>query len=254
MPSAFLPLLLLAISLSACQSSSTTNNQSESSGPPASLTATVPEKEAGHDRAVAVSNDFLIVPGERVGPIKSTTSEAELVKLLGPSVVTASDTIYGAEGEEFMGTTLYKNTSDEVQIIYADEKRTKPETIRIRPQLVDDEGLPIPTVAPTRWTTADGLRIGTTLKELEKRNGKPFKLWGFEWDYGGMVSSWQGGKLTPPNKKSFVSIGLGAPVSRTPAQEKAYNKLMGDGEFMSSTPALQVLNPVVVSIGVGFAQ
>lgn len=210
------------------------------------------KKGADPDQAVAIANDFLIIPGERVGLIKPTTSEADLLKLFGSTVVTAGDTIYGAEGAELIGTTLYKGTSDEVQIIYTDEKRTKPETIFIRPQLVDDEGLAIKHLPPSRWATTDGLHIGTTLNELEKWNGKPFKLWGFAWDYGGQVSNWQEGKLAQIPEKTFQSITLGPPASQTPTQEKAYNQLMGDSEFLSTDKAMKILNPIVVSLAENF--
>lgn len=247
-----LPILLLAATLVACQSKPSTTEQTGKPVKTDSATTVQTTKSEGAIDVKTTATDFLIIPGKQVGPIKATTSEAELLKLLGPSVVTAGDTLYGPEGAEFIGTTLYKNTSDEVQIIYTDEKRTKPETILIRPQLTDDEGEPLKNVMPTRWATADGLRIGTTLKELEQRNGKPFKLWGFAWDYGGMVSNWQGGKLEPANKKMFLSIGLGPSATQTPAQEKAYNKLMGDSEFLSSLAAMRVLNPVVQSMQVSF--
>lgn len=201
------------------------------------------------------SNDFLIVPGERVGPVTATTSEADLIKRLGSSVVTAGDTLYGPEGDTFLGTVLYKGTPDEVQITFYDQKRTQPEAITIRPQLLDDEGNPIKNLAPSRWTTADGLRIGTTLKALEKRNGKPFKLWGFGWDYGGALSDWQGGKMARlTNNRSTLSLSLGPPLTRTPAQEKAYNKLLGDGEFLSSSADMQLLNPIVEVIRVEFSR
>ncbi|QIP12720.1 hypothetical protein G8759_08820 [Spirosoma aureum] len=242
--------LLLSAALTACQSKRSTTDQAAKQ-PQVDSQAVVSPQPNNPDQGLA--DDFLIVPGKQVGPIRPSTSEAELLRLLGPSVVTVGDTLYGAEGEEFLGATLYKGTADEVQVIFTDnEKRTRPQTVLIRPKRFDDEGLPIPDVAPTRWVTASGLRIGTTLKELEKRNGKPFKIWGFEWDYGGMVSSWQGGKLTSSDKKSFLSISLAAPVTKTPAQEKAYNELMGDSEFLSSSAAMQLLNPSVQGMQVSF--
>jgi hypothetical protein len=254
MPSTTLPLLLLTVILVACQSGSSTNGPSEGSTRPESLTNTARAKGVSQNRAAVVANDFLIIPGERVGPIKTTTSEADLFRLLGPSVVTDRDTIYGAEGTELIGTTLYKDTSDEVRIIYTDEKRTVPETVLISPKLLDDEGFPIKNLPPTHWVTTDGLRIGTTLTELESRNGKPFKLWGFAWDYGGQVSNWQGGKLARSPEKTVLSITLGPPASRTPAQEKAYNQLMGDSEFLSSNKGMNALNPTVQRMQVSFGQ
>jgi len=34
--------------------------------------------------------------------------------------------------------------------------------------------------ADSKWATADGLKVGSTLQELEKINGKPFKFMGFD--------------------------------------------------------------------------
>jgi hypothetical protein len=200
---------------------------------------------------VSKAADFQIVPGERVGPIQFTTSEADLLRRLGPSVVTAGDTIYGAEGEEFVGTTLYKGTVDEVQILYQDSsKRMHPELILIRPTTTDNDGNPLPNLAPTRWQTTDGLRIGTKLSELEQRNGKPVKLWGFGWDYGGNISDWQGGKMALPKGESLLALTLGPPAMLTPAQEKDYNKVMGDSEFLSSFAPMKRLNPAVQAMQV----
>ncbi|QJD80232.1 hypothetical protein [Spirosoma rhododendri] len=190
-------------------------------------------------------NDFRIVPGQRAGLIHYSTSESELLRLLGASVVTTGDTVYGAEGEVFIGTTLYKGTADEAQILYRDSsQRQHPELVLIRPTLTDIDGNLLPNPKPTRWTTADGLRIGTTLHELERRNGKPFRLWGFGWDYGGNVSDWQGGRLEKGGR-SLLAMTLGPPPTMTSAQQKDYEAVMGDGEFMSSLAPLQRLDPVV---------
>lgn len=204
-------------------------------------------------RPTTPASDFLIVPGVRVGPVRATTSEAALVKLLGRSVVTVADTLYGPEGDALIGTTLYKGTADEVQIFYGDEeKRTRPAAVIVRPKPYNDDGDPIQFPAPTRWATADGLRIGMTLKELERRNGKPFALWGFAWDYGGEITDWKGGKLDQTNPKLSVGITLGAPAVRTAAQEKAYDTVQGDTKFVSSGAAMQLLNPVITKLSVGF--
>jgi hypothetical protein len=194
---------------------------------------------------VSPVNDFRVMPGQRVGPIRYSTSEADLLRLLGPDVVTTGDTVYGAEGEEFIGTTLYKDTADQLQILYQDSsQRQHPELILIRPYSTDADGNPLPSLEPTRWATADGLRIGTTLTELERRNGKSFRLWGFEWDYGGAVSSWQGGRLDA-GEESLLALTLAPGLNLTSVQSKALNKVLGDGEFMSSDKAMQALNPSV---------
>ena len=38
---------------------------------------------------------------------------------------------------------------------------------------------------PSKWLTPFGIRIGTPFGEVEKQNGKPFRLNGFGWDLGG---------------------------------------------------------------------
>jgi hypothetical protein len=237
--SAFLLLCLLSF---ACQPKDTHTTATKL---PESLAVSQP------DTALLKDADFLIVPGKRVGPVRSNTSEADLLRQLGPAVVTVGDTIYGAEGETFSGTTLYKGTSDEVQILYKDaDKRTHPELVLVRPTVTDDEGNPLPTVIPTRWRTADGLRIGTKLSELAQRNGKSFKLWGFGWDYGGTISDWQGGQFATSDGTSLLALTLGPPPKLTPAQEKAYNQVMGDSEFLSSLPAMKTLDPVIQTMSV----
>jgi len=52
----------------------------------------------------------------------------------------------------------------------------------------------------SHWTEAGtGVRVGTSLGELNRLNGRAFEFsgfdWDFDWDYGGYVSDWKGGKL-----------------------------------------------------------
>jgi len=195
-------------------------------------------------------NDFQIVAGLRVGPVRHSTSEAELLRLLGPDVVTVGYSIYGAEGDVLIGTTLYKDTADQLQILYQDSaQRQHPELVLIRPYVVDADGTPLPDVKPIRWSTADGVRIGMPLRELEQRNGKPFRLWGFGWDYGGSVSNWQGGRFDM-GTQTMLSVMLAPPSTLSPAQTRALDSVSGDGEFMSSNQAMQLLGPVVQTMQV----
>src|SRR6266581_6615096 len=45
------------------------------------------------------------------------------------------------------------------------------------------------------WTAPGGMHLSMTLAQLEKLNGKPFKLKGFDKDNVATVSDWDGGKL-----------------------------------------------------------
>jgi len=46
-----------------------------------------------------------------------------------------------------------------------------------------------------RWHSAEGIKIGSGLKELARVNGKKISFYGFGWDYGGLVESYNGGAL-----------------------------------------------------------
>lgn len=193
---------------------------------------------------------FLIIPGLQVGPVSATATEASLITLLGASNV-SRDTIYVAEGNFDIGTTLYKNTANQAQILWADKRHfARPETVLIRPARDEDNNL-LPGPAP-QWITDKGLTIGTTLRNVEKLNGRPFSLYGFGWDYGGLSSGWKGGALEQKDGKTYIGLAFGVPESLPAAQEKLYESLMGDQEFMSNHPAMHTLNPTVQNLTISF--
>ncbi len=105
-----------------------------------------------------------------------------------------------------------------------------------------------------KWHLANSVSFGTSLRELERLNGRPFQLAGFEWDYSGMVTNWNGGNLQQSwNSCGQVLIRLQPrypPTGPTAQQQKLYQQVMGDGSFLSSNPAMQQLNPIVYAITV----
>ena len=60
------------------------------------------------------------------------------------------------------------------------------------------------------WTGPKGLRLGLTLAALEKLNGKPFRLSGFDQPDGSAVLDWQGGALASLPGGCKVGIRLAA--------------------------------------------
>ena len=200
------------------------------------------------DSAMYSPDNFVIIPGEQVGNIRATSTEKQLVELLGSENVTVHDTIYVGEGNTEPGTTLFKGTPDEVQILWADKEGfAQPDAVIIRPA-TDKPGTAGTT---TQWMLADGLKIGSTLKEVEKLNGKPFSLYGFSWDYGGTVSNWHGGRYQAKDGKTYFSVVFGY-GELTPEQEKLSEKVMGDSEFSSSNPTMQQLNPTIQTMTIRF--
>jgi hypothetical protein len=97
----------------------------------------------------------------------------------------------------------------------------------------------------------DGIRIGTTLKALERLNGRPFQLAGFDFDYSGTVTSWLGGRLeTIGGPACDIKVRLQPVLPKSPSREQlaAGEATEGDRDFKSSDPNMQFLNPRVYEV------
>jgi len=142
----------------------------------------VTEQKPGITEAAQSDESWLIVPGAKVGPITAKTSEADLIQVYGKANVQSKDIEVG-EGFTEPGTVINPDDpSKTIQIIWKDQNRRQfPDSIRISSE------------KKSLWRTTQGISIGTTLKELEMINGKPFSLAGYGWDYGGTVLSWEKG-------------------------------------------------------------
>lgn len=191
------------------------------------------------------TEDFICVPGERVGSlITATTTLEELKAKLGDAIL-PKDSIYIGEGYYEIGTTIYKGTPNELQILWKDTVDFK------NPSSVLIGGSSTANAKDTQWHTDSGIKIGSTLKELENINGKAFRFSGFGWDYGGQVVDWQAGKLGLPDGMSYISVELTYNYEDEKLNKLAEN-ILGDSSFLSSQPEAQQLNPVVLNFLVSF--
>ena len=197
---------------------------------------------------LAAQSDLLIVPGLRVGPVTRTSTEASLLRTLGKAAV-KQDVDVG-EGMTEPGLVIYKgDPSRTLAVVWGDDQPAHPATI-----FICYGG----TGKRCRWHTASGIGIGTTLRDLERRNGKPFEMvvWGS--DVGGNVTSFDGGKLER-ELKSYGVLGLTL-VPRMYSQGEYIPKLtpeeseavLGEKFVSSSNPVLQKLNPYVGSMSLDF--
>lgn len=165
------------------------------------------------------STDNTIVLGQRVGLIKPGMSAAELEKAYGKAHVKQEE-IDGAEGETIPGARLFAGTDRELEITFDPENEKQKIVFDVR-------------VIGTAWKFENGLKAGMTIEEVEKINGKPFKISGFGWDYGG-YANFEGGKL-------FQKVNL----SFEPITEEVPEYLIGDKELSSSDKKLRAAKPVV---------
>jgi len=194
--------------------------------------------------------DWLIVPGERVGFVTAETTDASLKALFGASNVESVD-VYLGEGFTSPGTAVYpSDTTRRIEVVWSDETRTVPKEVR----LTGDSSV---------WRTAEGISLGSTLREIERLNGYPFRLVGFAFDYGGTIVDCGRGRLVAlgcsvadergASKGRLMVVRLNPGVDALGTSE--YRQVLGEREFSSGHPAMQKLNPrvyqLIVFIAVG---
>ena len=178
-----------------------------------------------------ISIDRNIIPNESVGLITSSTTKSALNKLYDKENI-REYVIFSYEGIDIKGTeVIFDNTADNITIEWNDGNLT-PKIIRI-------ENL------NSNWKTKEGVGIGSTIKEVEKANGKPFTIYGYEIDayLAGTVKNWNSGNLQGLNLQFKITKEI--PV-------EVYMKMMGDRGILSNNPLLEKAGLQVENITVEF--
>ena len=202
--------------------------------------------------ALAQQNDWLIVPGKRLGPITRDTTRVDLDRLFGkgnvqeqpidegdgpgpatvvfPKMPTASLAIFGLNGRIEHVSVCYQRTT-----------------------------------GPCKWHAASGVSLGTKLQRLETLNGRAFTIEPWISDVGGNVDSWEGGKLAGlfgdgTNRQVLVTgqlqltLGYQVPPNGLTSQQR---KLEEEVDRVrpgpnSSDPAMRQLRPTVTRMRLVF--
>jgi hypothetical protein len=167
-------------------------------------------------------------------PVAPDDTERSLKQRYGKDAVVQD--LPGAEGERYKGIVLFPKARDRrIEVAFTDDKAGRASGLTLR-----DAG------KASLWNVA-GVTIGSSLADVQKANGKPFVVSGFEWDYGGFVTDWKGGALSRPLQGGCtVTIRFGGKTG-------APRSLSGDGvKAASDNAALVKFAPVVTEIGVNF--
>jgi len=182
----------------------------------------------------AAPDPWLIPAGGQKGLLNAHTSREDLVRVFGAANVVDQDVDVG-EGETQPGTVLFPGDSKRaIEILWKDpSKKTAPAFLTVR-------GL------ASRWKTAHNISLGTSLKELERINGRPFHLTGFRWDDPGTITSWENGVLATElvAGRGRILLRLDSPP-RSDVTEKEDLEVAGDRDFSSHHPVMQKINPRV---------
>jgi len=101
------------------------------------------------------------------------------------------------------------------------------------------------------WTGPKGLRLGMPLAAVEKINGKPFKMQGFDQSNSSSAIDWQDGALASMPGGCEIGIFFAAdPKTPQTAREEA----AAGQEFTSSDATIRAVKPIVTEILFGYSQ
>lgn len=182
----------IAVTLAACERTTPMPVLPAASPPPKSAPRSAPESAAPISPVAATEPAIEpgTEPGENIGnwdlpgSLQPLTTRLELEARFGKDNVRV-ETFDGPEGD---GTYP-------VLVVFPDDPRKRVELV----QNAENPDAPIVELRisdpATQWHGANGLRPGMTLAELVALNGAPVSFYGLDWDYGGAVQDWHGGKL-----------------------------------------------------------
>lgn len=195
--------------------------------------------------AAAQKNDWLVVPGNRVGPITATTTRAELDTLFGKENV-RDGSYEGGEAPE-SATVVFGSDSTGALAVTWNNERVSYVYICFQTK-----------TGPCRWRTASGIRIGLPIRELERLNGKGFQMAGYGFEGQGAVTSWRKGALEQDEAGCGHLVVRLTPLAeiegRAMSKDESNNMklLQSDKKFSSGYVASLGLDPIVSGLTMEF--
>jgi hypothetical protein len=201
------------------------NPETDENAVPTAKPAAAP-KPAEPARAVACSN----------GAFAKNSGHLRLAQTYGVHNVDFTD-VSGDDGSTLMASVLFPNDPKRrLEVLWDDDlQRSGTRMIVIGGQ--------------STWTAQKGVRLGLPLAALEKLNGKPFKLMGFEKAGMAVVSDWNGGVLGLLTDGCKIGVQF-KPDPKAPAG--TLDTASSDKEFASSDPAIRAAKPTVGEIIVAY--
>ncbi len=210
----FLTLLAISLILISCNNSSQEKNSAA--------------KEEPNGKNASMNNEWLAIPNKSVGKITPNMTEVDIIEAYGKGQV-KRDSLHVGEGFYIQSTVVFPNTPNELRIAW-EEGKTFEKMTRI---IVKKPG--------SQWHTPEGLTIGSSLQKVIDFNGTHFNFWGFEWDYAGSVSSWEGGNFDGKG----LGVRLAYKTERNQLDAQAITAVIGDQEVSSSESILKDMQVIV---------
>lgn len=187
---------------------------------PAAAPATAAASASAPADSTALTCDYPVKLGSTVEAVKAQFGKDAKV-----------DTMTGAEGIEYQALVLWSSDPTRRLELPFDEEEDKPTV----------EAVDIGS-STSRWRVR-GLAMTDSLAKVREVNGKPFGLYGFDWEYGGNITGWNGGRLEPEGR-------CGVSIRFRPGEKIGDDYAMGDSEFTSDDPKVAKARAVIDSLGV----
>ena len=168
-------------------------------------------------------------------PFTRAATPATLAAVFGRANV-IPETIAGPEGTQLNVTAIYPNDpARRIEVVFRnEEERTDLSAVMV-------------SAPESQWTGPGGVKIGDGIEAVESANGMPFEVMGFQWDYGGFVADWKGGRLGEAN-------GCAPTVRLSPGAGSLPAEIIGDGvQPASNLPAMRAAQPKVSVFGISWA-
>jgi hypothetical protein len=200
--------------------------------------------------AVTPSPDDKPVPGEKPrlaaqpahtvacsGAFAKDSSHVKLAQMVGANNIEYGQ-VSGAGGSALNASILYgKDPKRRLEVLWQNEAARSDTSL-------------IVITGQSQWHGPKGLRLGLALAALEKLNGKPFRLSGFDQPDGSAVLDWNGGALASLPGGCQVGVKLKPDSKATPDALKA----AAGKELMSSDATVRAVKPVIGEIIFGYSQ
>lgn len=173
------------------------------------------KQSANNENKIAI--DSTLLTDSTWGPVSASTNFGDLQRIYGSAHI-KDDSICGPECADTIAVTkVYPDSTHEFIVYWNDSfYHKKIEMVRCY-------------MAGAPYHSASGIKLGTTLTELLKINGKPISFSGFGWDYGGGVGTFGGGTLESSNLRFTLDVGEGV----------SEDSLFGDRELNSEMPVVK---------------
>jgi hypothetical protein len=170
------------------------------------------------------------------GPFAKDSSHLKLAIKYDSRNLTFGE-VDGPEGSKIPGSILFPNDPKRrLEVIWAKEgARSETSVIAIN--------------GKSQWSAPKGMKLGLPLAALEKANGRPFKLSGFDPEGGAGVAGWEGGALGSLPGGCKIGMRFAADPK---APKEARAAVAGDKEILSSDAGVRALKPTVVEILIGY--